>query len=485
MIRFPCPKCRVILEVERAAVIRCPSCGQMCRLPESVLERPAPSRPEVDDRPKSSVRRRDDSASRRGEVVPVSPAPSSRKRRAPERMAEPEGGYPESSGSSTAWVIPFILLLGVVGMVTGVATLVLFVLHDGGITAMALGGLMAFGGWLWLVGQAAEDGELLPCLLIPFYSLLYTVRNLQTVGMAAFVQIVGFLMLSIGITVYENPDLLPEGERNYASGPSGPKEKEKETPVAPPVRREEDKGVGNPVQKPGPVATPQALPWMKREPVAPNTLQGLLAAWTFDEGEGTVVHDVAGVGLNGNLVGGKWVKGIKGNAIQLSGNGEYFDYGRSRRFDFPAEGTFTFAAWFQTRASRGDLLAQRNSEDGAPAIHVWLLNGTLHALVRQDGNEQGEHAEVHGDTVNDGEWHHFALTRNERGEVELFLDGKSQSKRSAQDSGGSISTDLRTVGSDQYRAKKGLRNYFAGSIDELCIFDRVLEPKEIEALTGQ
>jgi hypothetical protein len=134
------------------------------------------------------------------------------------------------------------------------------------------------------------------------------------------------------------------------------------------------------------------------------------------------------------------------------------------------------------------LLAKHN--EGGPVIDVEMKeSGALDALVREDAAEQGLPARLAGGLVNDRQWHHFALTRNAAGRVELFLDGVSQGQAAAANSGGSITTDLRDLGCERYwvmhrQSKFGLP-YFAGAVDEFCVFKRNLSQAEIDHLAGK
>jgi hypothetical protein len=54
--------------------------------------------------------------------------------------------------------------------------------------------------------------------------------------------------------------------------------------------------------------------------VRPTTLRDhLVAHWPLDEGGGSVVTDRSGHGHNGSLVGGTWIPGQFGNAVQFDG----------------------------------------------------------------------------------------------------------------------------------------------------------------------
>jgi hypothetical protein len=241
---------------------------------------------------------------------------------------------------------------------------------------------------------------------------------------------------------------------------------------------------------PGGLEGPGRPAWVRREPGSPVTIPDLLGYWAFDEADGERVTDGSGNGLEGLIHGGRHIPGIRGNALLLNGSSDYFEYGVSPRLNFPAHGAFTFAGWFRSTGRGGCILSQRHNNEGGPVIDLEVkASGALAALVRQDGGEQGVPAHITGDPVNDGQWHHFALTRNSGDRIELFLDGVSQGQAVVANAGGSITTDLRALGSERYwvmhrQSQFGIP-YFAGAVDEFCIFQRALTQAEINELAGK
>ncbi|HUT92503.1 MAG TPA: LamG domain-containing protein, partial [Thermoguttaceae bacterium] len=90
-------------------------------------------------------------------------------------------------------------------------------------------------------------------------------------------------------------------------------------------------------------------------------------------------------------------------------------------------------------------------------------------------------------TLNDGEWHHVALTMI-RGatvsypDVQLWLDGKDDTRATMDPDPFSI-----TAGVDMaigYRATAAAR-YFLGAIDDVRLYDRALTQEEIAWLSGR
>jgi hypothetical protein len=216
----------------------------------------------------------------------------------------------------------------------------------------------------------------------------------------------------------------------------------------------------------------------------PQPIQGLLAYWPLDEGEGPFTHDKLGT-IPGLRMGGEWVQGVKGTALRLNGTTDFVDLRADGRLNFGPGGPFTLSGWARTEAE-GGVIGSFRKRKGFGVINVGVLKGNLRGWVRDDTSGFGG-VQLTGGPVNDGKWHHFALARQPDGTVELFLDGVSQGKERGKSTGGPITTDQRALGSDRFVAaagKKGPPN-FAGTIDEVRLYNRALTPTEVGLLAGK
>jgi len=213
----------------------------------------------------------------------------------------------------------------------------------------------------------------------------------------------------------------------------------------------------------------------------PADQAGLLAHWKLDEGKGSTAEDETDK-LKATLHGGRWVEGIKGQALQFDGDGDYLDYGDTEELNFQAGDAFTFSGWVKSKAQTGGIVSQRNSKEEGAVIDLTLTGGKLQALVRADGKVVC--ANVAGKAINDGEWHHFALTRDRGRTIELFIDGVSQGKASQADAEGSITTNLRALGSERLwvQTKFPTPPQLIGAVDDFRVYDRALSVEEIRKL---
>ncbi len=265
---------------------------------------------------------------------------------------------------------------------------------------------------------------------------------------------------------------------------------------APPVQRE----VAPPVQKQEVVQTPPVLP-KDPDPVPPppaaeekgpapaTQFAGLLGYWPLNLKKGSrELADESGHGhplrlLQGGLLA---VKGVRGGAVRLRVK-TGLDYGDAADFNFPANAGFTFACWLKTTAKSGTVFSQRHSQDDGAVINLTVEAGRAVATMRQSGFPGFPAAVRSAGPVNDGRWHHCALLRRNN-VVELYVDGASAGSASLPGLNGPIVTDWRSVGAERKwlsqnkAAFLGVSAYYAGEIDEFCIFGRELTPAEIRQL---
>jgi hypothetical protein len=229
----------------------------------------------------------------------------------------------------------------------------------------------------------------------------------------------------------------------------------------------------------------------------PSRVNAPLAHWALDEGSGTSARDAAGTGaaiLKGQI---RFVTGRVGSgAVSFAGGREdYVDLGSDPKLNFGAGAPFTLAGWFRTSEPLATLLSFRNSSDESTDLDVAIGHhgasrnpGQLMAIVRQDGGRTN-FGNVIGPTVNDGAWHHFALTRNTEGTIRLFLDGAYQGMHTNAESGGAITTDRRSCGLELLWTQapqppdatgQGLK----GEMDDVRVYNCALTESELRELAN-
>ena len=239
---------------------------------------------------------------------------------------------------------------------------------------------------------------------------------------------------------------------------------------------------------------PVSNPPGKKEVAPPSIANALIAHWTFDESEGKTASDTAGA--NEATLKGKthFVAGRVGRgAVRFEGGQDHVDLGVDPSLNFGRGAPFTIACWFRTTVACAMLISFRNTNHDSTDLDIAIGNhggakkpGCLMAIVRQDGVKDG-HSSVVGRKANDGAWHHVTLTRNAKGTVRLFLDGRFQGMQTSAGSGGAITTNLRTCGLERMWIRtpkspdetgQGLK----GEMDDLRVYRRALTDDQVREL---
>lgn len=225
---------------------------------------------------------------------------------------------------------------------------------------------------------------------------------------------------------------------------------------------------------------------------------GLLGYWRFEDGTGSLrAADSSGAGNNGTLTSMDsnvaWVAGKIGGAVTFDGLDDYIDIADGPGLSFANNQQFSVSFWFRSVDLAGMMLSFRSSTDGDPVIDIALGSvgvgttiGAVKALVRDDSGG-GAYAIVNGPVANNGAWHHVAITRGTGGRLELFLDGTSRGSNSSSGADGSITTNLKAIGSERRWVQDNYdtvdARFFTGTVDDVRIYNRVLSQTEITQLS--
>ncbi len=213
-------------------------------------------------------------------------------------------------------------------------------------------------------------------------------------------------------------------------------------------------------------------------------LEGILAAWSFDEGEGEAVFDVTGRGNDGVLVGNvEWVDGRFGSALSFDGLAALVEI--DDPVNIPEESlAYTVSAWVNPDKSQkayANILGNHHEDAGAGHGYV----------VQQQNKETNRYYVAHGadgtwkvpagveTQLEHSSWQHFVVVRD--GDTyTMFLDGEATA------SGGGVGnapvTPAAAVNMVIGEWGWGGWRAFKGMIDDVLIAARALTEDEIRDL---
>ena len=203
---------------------------------------------------------------------------------------------------------------------------------------------------------------------------------------------------------------------------------------------------------------------------------GLIGHWTFDEGKGTVARDSSGGGHDAAVHGAAWTEGKAGGALGFDGVDDYVALG-----DLGTHRQATIAFWM-----KGADMAKRPAWQGLVTSDAWE-KGVLHLPVKNGCVEAHLHlgdrgrGRLDGPPMRSDAWAHVAVTMDaEAGSMALYINGQETDVADF----GRLDTGLKLDGQVVGREfdGKGPSRYFRGAIDDVRIYRRVLDPREVQAL---
>jgi len=203
---------------------------------------------------------------------------------------------------------------------------------------------------------------------------------------------------------------------------------------------------------------------------------GLVAHWTFDEGQGQTAHDSSGNGLDGTLNGSpKWVNGQLGGALDFNGSSDFVEIPHSPGLSIT--GAITIAAWTNMRTdSSGEMAIV--SKGG------WAANDLPYELTEERGgvifwqfyNDAGRDS-CSPNSPSAGEWHHIAATYD--GEVfKCYIDGVLEQEWAY---AGAMPQNTASVTIGR-RSRGG--TFFNGIIDDVRLYDRALTAGQVKVVVA-
>ncbi len=212
--------------------------------------------------------------------------------------------------------------------------------------------------------------------------------------------------------------------------------------------------------------------------ITPNlmavTTDGLVGAWTFEDGSGDKVMDSSGNDLHGEVTLGNpsWVDGKFGSALEFGGS-DMVTVADADALDLTS---FTIAAWINSPRTSGRWHVIAAKEARNPTGRNYGIFGHVNTGVIHYSFTSGGWKSYDANTnVTDGAWHHVAATYS-KPDFKLYIDGEVDAEVAPDADPESNTSPLYIGGCD-------IGNYWmTGAIDEVVLYDRALSSDEIAEL---
>ncbi len=156
----------------------------------------------------------------------------------------------------------------------------------------------------------------------------------------------------------------------------------------------------------------------------------LSARWTFDQGSGTTAANSSGNGLTAALQGGaSWAAGEIGDALSLSGTGQYASVPANGAFDVSSTTAFTISAWVQLSGTINNNSTYYPIISDGSSGNYWGLSLCGNGATVYNGVYLNLDGAVLKPTVNESSvfnnhaWHLVTATLDGSGDGYLYVDG--------------------------------------------------------------
>jgi len=179
--------------------------------------------------------------------------------------------------------------------------------------------------------------------------------------------------------------------------------------------------------------------------------------------------------------------GVKGRACDFPGGEAYLDCGETNSLN-PGSNNVTYTAWFKTTTGGMILNFQGGNGWDSQGVYDIAINGTgqlISHFTRQVSGTYFYAGAESNEFVADGEWHFAAAVLN-FSEIdpasELYLDGRLVATDTTTNFSAPAAQTIQnfSIGIKHYNT--GDLNQYAGSIDEVRIYNRSLTASEISNL---
>jgi hypothetical protein len=214
--------------------------------------------------------------------------------------------------------------------------------------------------------------------------------------------------------------------------------------------------------------------------------------WQFEEEDGRVAADSSAAGNDGTLVGDVFFTNDPERGAVLDFDSGWVDTGAF--VTEMGQASWTAAAWVKT-SDTGGVIVSKQSDDGAFALAEKKLyldvggqaSGAPAGAITVLGNGVAWVAST-GPSVNDGEWHHVAMTVDTdllgKNPGTVYVDGVASGGYSRQNWNGRAdnSTDTLFIGRAPHIGAAGGLHAHRGRMDDVAMFSSALNACQIRAV---
>lgn len=219
-----------------------------------------------------------------------------------------------------------------------------------------------------------------------------------------------------------------------------------------------------------------------------DTTSGLAGYWPFDEGNGTVAHDLSGNSNDGTLTGGpNWTSSITYDGLQFNGSSTTVDINKSL---LNTSNSYSIAAWVQLSDTNN--WATAVSQDGNNVSGFFLQYTSPYAgadgskfsfsLLDSDAISGVATRATSSFKPSTGTWYYLVGVHDaSSNQIKLYVNGILESTQSV---GATWNAGGETV-IGRAKFKGGPVDFWPGLIDDVRVYNRALSDQDVANLYNQ
>jgi len=202
--------------------------------------------------------------------------------------------------------------------------------------------------------------------------------------------------------------------------------------------------------------------------------EALISYWEFDEGQGSIAYDSAG-GNNGIVYGAVRTTGKINGALEFDGYGDYVDCGSHPSLDVTE---LTWALWIKraetTYTDERALISNEGGGQNTQGTYALQIDTGEDYQDKIQFLRHGDHVELSplsNTAIQDMDWHHIAVTRDDSSIVVIYIDG-------LQDAFGYCAERTAFTKTVIGTGRTGYSDFY-GKIDDVRIYNTALSAEHI------
>jgi len=202
-------------------------------------------------------------------------------------------------------------------------------------------------------------------------------------------------------------------------------------------------------------------------------LTNCMGAWLFDEGKDDVAGDMSDNKNDGKITGAKWADGQFGKALDFNGAGDKVDIVDNDNYNELDEITILSWVYLRRAVTSGTWNAIAGKNPYANGYLMWIdvpqePCGLVYAGGARFDDRSGVQIELK-------RWYHLAFTRNAKGVMNFYIDGKMIKETASTAGPITINAGPLTIAGQSPQTLDGF-------IDEVMFFNTAMEEDVINSI---